>query len=109
LNFNKKEFNSMTTGVYGGSGAAASAHAAAIANATKASGAIVRVTPQDFEMILAKTENPLVVMAESHFFGSSFKYLTSYRGLVFFTKSPEPLQLPSKAELITAKKIWIPT
>jgi hypothetical protein len=30
------------------------------------------------------------------------------RGLVFYTKTPMPLSLPSRAELVTARKIWIP-
>ncbi len=49
----------MTNGAAG-----AAAEAAAIAQATKASGAIVRVEPPDFMTILSKTEKPLVVMAQ---------------------------------------------
>ena len=86
----------------------AGTHAAAIAKATKASGAIVKMKPHDFEIILGKSENPVVVMAEGSAFSPSTKYLTSYKGLTFYTKSSDPLQLPSKTELITAKKIWIP-
>jgi len=93
---------------YSGGGGAAAASAAAIANAVKASGAIVKVKPADFETILSKSESPLVVTAESHFFGSSYKYLTGYKGLCFFTKSSVPLQLPGKVELIAADRIWIP-
>jgi hypothetical protein len=91
-----------------GAGGGAGAAAAAIANAIKASGAIVKVKPADFGIILSRNENPLVVIAESHFFGSSFKYLTSYKGLCFYTKSSQPLQLPGKVELVAADKIWIP-
>lgn len=43
--------------------AAAAAIAAAIAQATKASGAIVRMEPRDFEAILSRSAKPLVVMA----------------------------------------------
>ncbi len=82
--------------------------AAAIARAIKASGAIVRVDPPDFLSILSRTENPLVVLAESGFLKANYQYLVGYKGLVFFTRSPTPLQLPSKAELVRAKKIWIP-
>ena len=88
-----------------GGGAAA---AAAIAQAIKASGAIVRVAPEDFQMILSKGENPLVVIAVSKFFGTTYKYLTGYKGLVFYAKSSTPLQIDSRHEIITAKKIWIP-
>ena len=89
-------------------GAGGAAVAAAIANAIKASGAIVKVEPEDFLRILGRMEEPLVVRARNAFLGATFKYLTSYKGLAFFTKSPEELHLPGKAEVILAKKIWIP-
>jgi hypothetical protein len=41
-------------------------------------------------------------------FRTSYLYLTSYKGLAFFTKSPEPLILPGGSEVIQAQKIWIP-
>jgi len=82
--------------------------AAVIAQAVKASGAIVRVAPNDFLTVLNKMEWPLVVAAEGKFLKTTYKYLTSYKGLVFFTKSHEPLPLPSRIELVPAKRIWIP-
>ncbi|MBA7486504.1 hypothetical protein ES707_22064 [subsurface metagenome] len=91
-----------------GAGAAVAARAAAIAKAIKASGAIVRVEPSDFSVILSKTNKPLVVLAEGGFLKTNYQYLTGYKGLVFFTKSPTPLQLPGDIELVVAKKIWIP-
>ena len=87
---------------------AAAAHAAAIANAIKASGAIIKVEPQDFVNIVRKVDKPLVVYAEGGFLSKNFQYLSSYKGLVFFTKSPEQIQFAPGAELIMAKKIWIP-
>jgi hypothetical protein len=88
-----------------GGGAAA---AAAIAEAIKASGAIVRVEPNTFATLVSKSESPLVILAERRFGRARYRYLTGYKGLVFFTKSPEPLPLPGTAEIIAAKKIWIP-
>ncbi len=88
---------------------AAAAAAAAIANAIKASGAIVRVEPEEFLKIVSRTESPLVVNAEGGFIGVNHQYLTSYKGLAFFTKSPDPLNLPGDAELIVSRKIWIPS
>ncbi len=93
---------------YGAGGAAAAARAAAIAQAIKASGAIVRVEPDDFMMILSKTREPLVVMAKGGFLKTNYQYLTAYKGLVFFTKSPAPLMLPGSAEVVAARQIWIP-
>ena len=93
---------------YGAGGAAVAAQAAAIANAIKASGAIVQVDPDDFLVILSKTSKSLVVMAEGGFLKTNYQYLTGYKGLIFYTKSPAPLQTPGDVELVVAKKIWIP-
>lgn len=92
-------------GAAGSSGAAA---AAAIAQAIRASGAIVRVEPHWFETILSGVDEPLVVSAEGGFFSTNYQYLTAYKGLIFFTKAPTPLNLPPKVEVIQARKIWIP-
>ncbi len=92
-----------------GGGAAAAARAAAIAQAIKASGAIVEVEPDDFLMILSKADKPIVVMATGGFMKTNYQYLTAYKGLVFFTKSPAEVILPGGVELITSKKIWIPS
>ena len=93
----------MTVATSGGASAAA-----AIAQAIKASGAIVRVEPQDFMSILARSERPLVVAAKGGFLDRSYKYLTSYKGLAFFTKSAEPLTPPVEVDWVVAKRIWIP-
>ncbi len=79
-----------------------------IAQAIKASGAIVRVKPDDFLSILSKTDRPLVVMAQGGFLKANYQYLTSYKGLVFFTKSSTELSLPGAIELVVSDKIWIP-
>ncbi len=92
---------------YAGDGGVA-AYAAAIAQAIKASGAIVRVEPEYFLKIISRVKDPLVVMARGGFLKANYQYLTGYKGLVFFTKSPTPLILPGSAELITSKQIWIP-
>jgi len=96
----------MTNGAAGA--AAGGAAAAAIAQAIKSSGAIVSVEPSDFLTILSKSESPLVVLAEGGVIKRKYRYLTGYKGLVFFTKSTTPLELKSGTEVIAAKKIWIP-
>ena len=90
-------------------GAGAAAAAAAMANAIKASGAIVEMDIDDFQRILWKAEEPLVVMASSKFIGTTYKYLFPHRGLVFYTKTKEPLRLGGKVDVIRAKKIWVPS
>lgn len=89
--------------VYGG---AAGAYVA-MANAIKASGAIVQVEPNDFMTILQKHESPLVVFSQATIFSKN-QYMTSYKGLFFYTKSSTPLTLPMDIEIVKAKKIWIP-
>jgi len=89
--------------------AAAAAAAAAIANAIKASGVICEVAPEDFVAIVRRVESPLVVVARGGVFSKKFRYLTSYKGLAFFTKSVDPIQFSSTAELVNANKIWIPS
>lgn len=83
--------------------------AAAIANAIKASGSIVRVEPNTFADILRKTERPLIVYAQGGLFSTKHQYLTSYRGLTFFTKSSQQIDLPRAVEIIVAKTIWMPS
>lgn len=83
--------------------------AAAIANAIKASGSIVRVEPQTFADILRKVDKPLIVYAQGGRFSGKHQYLTSYKGLTFFTKSAEQIDLPRGVEVVIAKKIWTPS
>jgi len=87
---------------------AAAAAAAAIANAIKASGAIVRMEPAEFERLLHRADNPLVVCATGGLLWTNFQYLFGYKGMVFFTKSSQPLSVPSGTEIVRAGKIWIP-
>ena len=89
-------------------GAHVAAHAAAVANAIKASGVLIRVEPGDFMTIVKRADAPLVVTAMGGVFKKHYRYLTSYRGLAFFTKSQEALVMPSRVELIAAKSISIP-
>ncbi|HEV7397154.1 MAG TPA: hypothetical protein VGN86_11630 [Pyrinomonadaceae bacterium] len=88
--------------------AGGAAHAAAIANAIKASGVICKVEPEDFVAIVRKVDKPLVVVAQGGFFSPKTKYLTSYKGLAFYTRSAEPIQFSSDTEIVNAKKISIP-
>lgn len=98
----------MSYGATGGAAAAGAAAAAAIAQATKASGAIIKMDPAEFKKILNKAESPLVAHAVGGFWGKNYQYLTSYKGLFFFCKSKEPVVLPGTVEVVMCEKIWIP-
>ena len=89
----------------GGAVGAAGA-AAAIAQAIKASGAIVQVEPEQFTRLLAGNAQGLVVHAPAAF--SRHKYMMGYRGLVFWTKTREPLYVPSTVQVVEAQRIWVP-
>jgi hypothetical protein len=91
----------------GSEGAVAAAHAAMV-QAVKASGVVVQMTSENFQTLISKMENPLIVTAEGGFLKTSYQYLTSYKGLAFYTKAPAPLMLPTRAEVVAAKSIWIP-
>ena len=74
----------------------------------QASGAIVQLEQDEFRKILSKSESPLVVTALGGVFSKNYQYLTSYKGLYFYCKSDTPIRLPSGAEGVQSKKIWIP-
>ncbi len=89
---------------------AAGAAAAGIVKAIRAAGVLVRVEPEEFSKLMDRAKDPLIVVAEGGFglFGRNYKYLMSYKGLTFFTKSGAPLPLPGGAELVNAGRIWVP-
>ena len=78
------------------------------ARALKACGAMVTIEPEDFAVLVKGLPDPLVVHAVGGFFKINYRYLTSYKGIAFFTKSPEPLDFHSGVELIRACSISIP-
>ena len=61
---------------------------AAMVNALKASGVIVSIRPEEFLALVQRMDEPLVVAAQGGILRKRYQYLTSYKGLAFFTKSP---------------------
>lgn len=82
--------------------------AAIIANAIKASGTVVSITPSEFVKIVKKVDAPLVIYTLGGFLSKNHQYLTSYKGFAFHTKSSEQIDLPRNTEVVVADKIWIP-
>src|SRR5262245_8888159 len=93
----------------GAAGAAAAGAAARAANAIKACGAIVTVRPDEFVNVLNRVPDPLVVVSHGGFFSKQYKYLMSYKGMVFFTKSPTEISVTKKIEWVHADSISIPS
>ena len=88
--------------------AGGTAAAGAIAQAIKASGVVLTLDPAEFLKIVSRAGDALVVAATGGLFTKNYQYLMGYKGLAFFTKSAEPLQLPRTVDTIAAKGIWIP-
>lgn len=82
-------------------------HAYAI-NAVKVSGVLVRVEESEFLKVLGQIGESLVVISERRFLQNKYRYLTSYKGFILATESPNPLALPASAEIVKAKFIWLP-
>jgi hypothetical protein len=81
---------------------------AAMINALKATGVIVRLEPGEWMGVVKRQDAPLVVVARGGVFKKHFRYLTSYRGLAFYTQSDAQLVLPGRVELVQARSITIP-
>lgn len=81
---------------------------AAMIRAIRASGAIVRIEPADFSRLLQRQEAPLVLHATRGLLRTRHQYLSAYKGLIFHTKTAEPLALPGSAELVETRSIWVP-
>ncbi|HKP39093.1 MAG TPA: hypothetical protein VJT71_19700 [Pyrinomonadaceae bacterium] len=90
------------------SGAHGAAVAAAIANAIKASGVVVRVAPEDFANIIRRVEKPLVIYSKGGFFTTKHHYLTSYKGFAFYTRTATQFDLAKSVEVVIAENIWVP-
>ncbi len=88
--------------------AGAAAAAAAMMQAIRAMGAIVKVKPEDFVRIVERVSEPLVVRAPHGIFSKKLDYLVSYKGFVFYTSSKTELRLPAAAEVIGADSMYIP-
>ena len=89
------------------SGAAGAAAAAAI-QAIKASGAIVRVEPEEFRKLLAQNGQGLVVHSAGGLFSARHKYLMGFKGLAFHTSARDPIHVPNTCQVVEASRIWVP-
>lgn len=101
----------MIEPVSANAGAAAGAIAAqqiAVANAIRASGALVHLAPEEFTALLARNKEPLVVISSFGVFETWYRYLMPYRGLVFWTDTPLSISLPPHCEVVNSQGTWVP-
>lgn len=91
------------------SGSAAAAAAHAVNEAIKASGAIVKIDSSEFSRLISRMDDGLVIEKEGGgFLNSHYKYSTSYKGFVFYCKSKEQINVPTRLEKISTRHIWVP-
>jgi hypothetical protein len=76
--------------------------------ANRVTGLLVKLEPEEFSKLLDRAKDLLVVMVESGVFSTHYDYLTSYKGLPFYTRSKDPLKLPAGAEVVNASSILLP-
>ena len=89
-------------------GAGAGAAIIAMQTGAKVFGALVKVEPEDFMQILARTEKPLIVAGTAGVFTTKYRYLTPYKQFIFYCVTRMPLELPHDAEFVNAKTILVP-
>ncbi|MEA5618960.1 hypothetical protein VB711_14080 [Cronbergia sp. UHCC 0137] len=58
---------------------------------------------EDFLTLLSKNQEALVIVTSEGFFTKIYKYVTAYKGFVFFTESLDKLELGSNIEVIYAQ------
>ena len=73
----------------------------------RALGMIVLVEPAELVAVVAKMDKPMVILAEGAL-SMTFRYVTVYKDMIFFSKSDAPVTFTNDVELIRAKKIWLP-
>ena len=88
--------------------AGAAAAQAAIYNAIRSFGVIVTVEPREFLRIAHEQLEPLIVTATAGIFATEYRYLMSYKGLTFYTKSAFQLELPTEADLVKSERLSLP-
>jgi len=76
--------------------------------AVKACGCLIELKPADFIELVARTEEPLVVLAHTGIILKTFEYMTSYKNFCFHTESKTVLKFTNKIELVVAAKMTIP-
>jgi hypothetical protein len=74
----------------------------------KMTGVFIRLSPEDFQNMLNRNEGLAVVTTSTSFFGITYTYVTSYKGLVFYCKAKSQLSISSRHETIVAQTISLP-
>jgi uncharacterized UPF0146 family protein len=63
---------------------------------------VARLNSKAFLTIVSRVQAPLIVMKEAGLTRRKYKYLTSYKGVLFYTWARERLELPKDADIVVA-------
>ena len=80
----------------------------ALGMASHGTSVVINTDPDVFLSVVERNKDGLVVMSESGLLRTKYRYLTSYKGLVFYCESAERLILSTNIELLTAASIQVP-
>nr|MBN2278654.1 hypothetical protein [candidate division Zixibacteria bacterium] len=78
-----------------------------IASALRVTGAVVEVSLEIFGQMMARLDEPLVIVSRCGWMKSDFRYLTCYKGFILCTRTREVLLFPDNVEVIKADKICL--
>jgi hypothetical protein len=67
------------------------------------SGVVITLETKEFERLLNQADKPLVVHQEPRWYSPQHRYLFSFRGMTFFTRSKSALRISKYADVVTAK------
>ena len=89
--------------------AGAAQQQANLINAVRSFGVVCTVEQDEFMTLVSHQECPLVLTSVGGIFTTEYRYLTSYKGIAFFCKTPYQLQIPDTAETVQVKNLVVPS
>lgn len=69
---------------------------------------IVTVENDEFMRLVKQANDPMIIHQIPGWFSGQNRYLLTYRGVTFYTRSKEELSISKNAEVITAKYFYVP-
>jgi hypothetical protein len=82
--------------------------AAAAERKRKALGGIICLEIDEFKKYAEKSGENLILYREPKTFSRKFKYITYYKGFLFYSTSKNKVNFIPQIEILKVKSIWIP-
>ena len=71
-------------------------------------GIVISVETDEFMRLMKQAGNALIIHQQPSWWQTYNRYLMSYRGMAFYTRSKEELSISKYAEVIAAKNFYVP-